>query len=133
MSESAEIKIRFYPERSHLALFMGELEAELMEIVWAHGPTTVKRALYHLNKKRPAAYTTVMTVMNRLTDKNLLSRTKKGHSFTYSATIERNRFLNLAVREVLAALMNDFPDVANRALSRIRRKRAKSKKSGGDK
>ena len=51
-----------------------ELEAEIMEEVWREGETTVKRVMEALNRetKTPRAYTTYMTVMQRLDDKGLL-------------------------------------------------------------
>jgi predicted transcriptional regulator len=57
-----------------------ELEAEIMEEVWRQGETTVKRVMEALNRKakQPRAYTTYMTVMQRLDDKGLLDRTRSG-------------------------------------------------------
>jgi len=50
MADRAKPSIFFRPARSGLAKFCGELEAKIMEVVWANGPMTVKRALYFLNK-----------------------------------------------------------------------------------
>lgn len=60
-----------------------------METVWkADRPVSVREIVDELNAGRaePLAYTTVMTVMNRLADKEALARTPAGRSFLYEAT-----------------------------------------------
>ena len=67
----------------------GPLEAEVMDAVWATGaPVSVREIVDTLNAGRtePLAYTTVMTVMNRLADKQALSRSPAGRSYVYEAT-----------------------------------------------
>jgi predicted transcriptional regulator len=67
----------------------GPLEAEVMDAVWAVGrPMSVREVMGRLNDGRsePLAYTTVMTVMNRLADKQALARSPAGRSFVYEAT-----------------------------------------------
>lgn len=131
MSEPiSQAKIHFHPDKNGLGLFLGELGGEIMEIIWEHGPMTVKRAQYHLNKIKPAAYTTVMTVMNRLNEKKVLHRTKIGHSFTYTPAMERNQFINYSIKEILGSIMAEFPEAANRSINKLRKKQSsvKSKK-----
>ena len=56
----------------------GELEAEVMEQLWAaDGPQTVREVLDDLNTagRRPVVYTTVMTVLDNLHRKGWLTRT----------------------------------------------------------
>jgi predicted transcriptional regulator len=129
MNENIDIFITFHPDRPGLEKFLGKLEAEVMEIIWASGPMTVKRALYFLNKTHNYAYTTVMTVMNRLADKSILSRRKEGHSFFYSPALTRQDFLNLAIEKVVSGLMTDFKDIAGRTFSRTRKPRNQKLKS----
>jgi predicted transcriptional regulator len=60
-----------------------------MEAVWrAARPVSVREIIDGLNAGRaePLAYTTVMTVMNRLADKQALARSPAGRSFVYEAT-----------------------------------------------
>jgi len=67
----------------------GPLEAEVMDAVWAaDGPVSVREIVEGLNASRgePLAYTTVMTVMNRLTEKRALARSPAGRSYVYEAT-----------------------------------------------
>lgn len=60
-----------------------------MDAVWKAGrPVSVREIVDALNAGRagPLAYTTVMTVMNRLADKEALARSPAGRSFVYEAT-----------------------------------------------
>jgi|SRR5437868_7102607 predicted transcriptional regulator len=64
----------------------GPLEAEVMDLVWAlAGPVSVGDIAARLNERRsePLAYTTVMTVMSRLADKQVLERRRKGRGYLY--------------------------------------------------
>jgi predicted transcriptional regulator len=67
----------------------GPLEGEIMEAVWrADRAVSVREIVEALNADRsePLAYTTVMTVMNRLADKQALARSPAGRSYLYEAT-----------------------------------------------
>jgi predicted transcriptional regulator len=67
----------------------GPLEGEIMEAVWrADRAVSVREIVEALNDGRgePLAYTTVMTVMNRLANKQALVRSPAGRSYVYEAT-----------------------------------------------
>jgi len=91
------------------AVFLGPTEARLMELAWKHPDLTVKAALFHLGPGHGLAYTTVMTIMNRLVKKGLLVRTRTGRSFVYKAATERTAFLGSRVAQVLDCLQGNFP------------------------
>jgi predicted transcriptional regulator len=91
-----------------------ELEAEIMEEVWREGETTVKLVMEALNRKTkpPRAYTTYMTVMQRLDDKGLLDRTRNGRSDTYTPTLSRDEYQELRASAQVQGLVDEFGDVA---------------------
>lgn len=105
------------PARPGLEKFMGGLEAKVMDIVWANKNLTVKRAHYFLSKERTYAYTTVMTVMNRLVKKNFLTREKVSHSYQYTPVMGREEFIDYAIAETIVSLKADFPVAWDKALS----------------
>jgi predicted transcriptional regulator len=108
---------------------LGPLESKIMELVWAaRKPLTVRDILERLNADRSPqlAYTTVMTVMNRLVGKDVLRRTRQGRGYAYEATAVDPAAL--AVRNVMRdfgdAAMAQFVEEAKgdpRALRRLRR------------
>lgn len=65
-------------------LQLGELETEVLGIVWERGEVSVQDVRDALAPKRPLAYTTVMTVMSRLAEKGLLERRKEGRAYIYT-------------------------------------------------
>jgi len=121
MEEKGDISILFRPENKGLEKFMGKLESELMEIIWANGPMTVKRALYFINREHKYAYTTVMTVLSNLERKSILKREKKGHSFVYSPAMEKREFLKLATQKVLSSLLADYRSITTNIFHRVRK------------
>ncbi len=127
MKPSEGIQITFRPSRSGLEMFWGKLEAKLLEIIWANDPVTVKRVHYFACKDDNYAYTTIMTIMNRLVGKGILSRTKEGHSFSYSPVMTREQFLDYAAEKVLSGLFEDFGSVASRAMKKVRKPSRKRK------
>ena len=76
-----------------LGVFLGPTEARLMELAWERPSLTVKSASIHLGSENARAYTTVMTILNRLTEKGLLRRTKDGRNYVYRAVVGREVFI----------------------------------------
>ncbi|MFE7891181.1 BlaI/MecI/CopY family transcriptional regulator [Streptomyces sp. NPDC057412] len=81
---------------------LGDLEAEIMDRLWTwNRPATVREVVDDINKTRPIAYTTVMTVTNILYTKGWLQRGKqeRGRAWLYSPVRSREAYA--------AALMED--------------------------
>jgi len=69
---------------------LGDLEAAVMSVLWdADGTLSVRQVLDHLQPGRTIAYTTVMTVMDRLFKKGHLLREAAGNAFLYSPCATR--------------------------------------------
>lgn len=96
-----------------LRKFLGDLECEIMELVWKKAnPTITVRQVYDiLRQKREIAYTTVMTTMVRLAEKGLLKIVEKiGLANLYMPALGRDEFIQKAVSRVLAIFVKEFPD-----------------------
>ncbi len=116
------------PEDVSVEKVLGPLEAEVMHVLWAKdGPVSVREVLGHLNKGRraPLAYTTVMTVMARLAEKEILRRELDGRGYRYEAAVPDAAAI--AVREVVRdfgeAAMAQFVDEARADPKMLRRLR----------
>ena len=85
-----------------------------MAEVWRQGETTVKRVMEALNEvaRSPRAYTTYMTVMQRLDEKRLLSRTRRGRSDTYLPRLSEQEYLERRAQAQVSGLVRDYGDVA---------------------
>ncbi len=91
---------------------LGSLELKVMELMWEVKEATVHQVTDAIKRKRPIAYTTVMTVMVHLVDKGLLTRTKEGKKYSYVAAMSREEFLREATRSRVRSLVDDLGDLA---------------------
>lgn len=79
---------------------LGELENDIMTRVWQwNRPVTVREVLQDLRSEREIAYTTVMTVLDKLFRKGWLRREQVGRAYVYEPVSSREAYT--------AALMND--------------------------
>lgn len=78
-----------------------------MAAVWALGEATVEDVRARQPASRRSAYTTVQTVMNRLVDRGLLSRERRGRAFAYRARLGESEHLARAISERLAGASPD--------------------------
>ncbi len=66
---------------------IGRLEAEIMSVVWDFDREVTVREVYEtMRKKKSIAYTTIMTVMNNLSEKGLLDQDKTATAYVYKPT-----------------------------------------------
>lgn len=85
----------------------GQLEAAVMERLWSYGrPVHVREVLEDLQRDRTIAYTTVMTVMDKLCKKGYLSRKMAGRAYVYEAVTSRENHTAKVMREALATSEN---------------------------
>jgi predicted transcriptional regulator len=104
------------PKRRHPATIdhlLGELEAAIMRLMWAVDTATVREIFDRLHAHgRSLAYTTVMTVMARLAEKQLLTRELAGKTHIYRAALTEDQFVRAAAAKRVQALVDEFGDVA---------------------
>lgn len=62
---------------------LGETELEIMQHIWEMKEATVSQVHEKMNSYRKVAYTTVMTIMKNLADKDFLSYTKDRVTYVY--------------------------------------------------
>jgi BlaI family penicillinase repressor len=77
------------------------LELECLKVLWRLGEANVKDVRNALSESRSLAYTTVMTLLDRLVRKGGASRRKVGRSFLYAPVLSRDILRRLAVKELV--------------------------------
>jgi predicted transcriptional regulator len=82
---------------------LGALERDVMAVVWEHGEINVRDVCTRLGST--VAYTTVMTTMDRLFKKRLLSRRKVGRAFVYQAVATRKELEGAVASELVQSLL----------------------------
>jgi predicted transcriptional regulator len=76
-------------------------ELEVLRILWQKSPLTVREVREALNRRRPRAYTSVMSLLGVMTEKGFLTRKPAGRAFAYSAKAGRTK----TMRRMLADLL----------------------------
>lgn len=121
--------------------FRGDLQNEIMALIWRLGEATVEDVRSNQPPRRRAAYTTIQTVMTRLFERGLLARERRGQAFVYSPKIDEASYLARSIsrrlaeaspearRDALVSLVRDLDaaelDEVARYANRIRRARGK--------
>src|SRR3954467_4926615 len=78
---------------------LGDLEREVMQLVWANGPVTAEAVRERLS--RPLKESTVRTVLRRLEDKGYTTHTVDGRTYVYQAAEPRARVAAKAVQRIV--------------------------------
>lgn len=87
-----------------LSTSVGELEASVLAALWDGGELATPDVFNAVGKPRALAYTTILTVLQRLYRKGLVSRRGAGKAHVYSPAMSRERFSERR-GEVLASAM----------------------------
>jgi predicted transcriptional regulator len=77
------------------------LELLCLKALWSLQEGNVKDVRQIVAQARPLAYTTIMTVLDRLVRKGKISRRKVGRAFVYSPQASRDSMRRAAIRELL--------------------------------
>ncbi len=123
----------FLPKYRPEKLSLGPLEREILEIVWKLGTVTVKdvHELILTDPDRELAYTSVTTVLRRLTKKGWLKCSKTGKAFSWKALVsseqaqaiesyERlNSFLSVSNPDVVASFADSLDTASLEQMDRI--------------
>lgn len=86
---------------------VAQLEMECLKVLWSLAEASVSEVRDRL--PRPLAYTTVMTVLDRMSAKGLVRREKRGRAFIYAAALEREAARAQAVTQLLSNLFERDP------------------------
>lgn len=103
----------FRPMRDGLAKVLGELEADVMEFVWAQPrPVSARTVEEEIGAARGVQYITLVTVLNNLWKKRLLARKRDGRAFLYRPRVTREEYIRRVSREILSGIVSLDRDLA---------------------
>lgn len=103
---------------------LGDLERAVMEVLWTPEPSevdeksrsatwwTVREVHAHLVEERDIAYTTVMTVLDRLAKKDVVLQERDGRAYRYRAAATRGAMTAGLMRETLTDFGSDSRESA---------------------
>ena len=94
----------------HSILDLAPLELECLSALWPMGEGTVRDIHRELTAARPRAYTTVLTIMDRLAQKGIVTRHKVGRAFRYQANLSADEARVKAVEKIVAGFFDGSAD-----------------------
>jgi BlaI family transcriptional regulator, penicillinase repressor len=112
-------------------LDLAPLELECMNALWRLGEATVRDIHAALATTRPRAYTTIMTILDRLTQKGVVQRQKAGRAWLYKAHLSVQQARTHAVTRLVEgffqgsteALASHLSSLSSAAQADLRRDR----------
>jgi predicted transcriptional regulator len=88
-----------------------EAELRLMNIVWEKGKATVGEVVEALDSEPPLAYSTVLTTMRILEQKECVRHTQEGRAYVYEPLIDRQQATHSALRHLISRFFNNSPEL----------------------
>ncbi|MGI8947782.1 MAG: BlaI/MecI/CopY family transcriptional regulator [Ornithinimicrobium sp.] len=86
---------------------LGDLERAVMDVLWQQGPELTVRQVHEVLRERDLAYTTVMTVLDRLAKKDLVTRARDGRAWRYAAAASCEELTAASMRTGMESLATD--------------------------
>ena len=83
-------------------IVLAQREAEIMEVLWEYGPSTVSEVREKLEDE--LAYTTVLTTLRNLESKEYVTHEGEGRAHRYFALVERDAARSSALQDLAAKL-----------------------------
>jgi len=99
------------PRRRSL-LDLAPLELDCMNTLWPIGEGTVREIRDQLAPRRPRAYTTIMTIMDRLARKGIVERRKKGRAYIYRPTLSVEDARSHALGQIVESFFGGSREIA---------------------
>jgi len=82
-------------------LDLAPFELDCLNVLWAMGEGTVRNIRDALASSRPRAYTTIMTIMDRMAQKGIVERRKSGRAWLYRPNVSAEQARENAVRRLV--------------------------------
>jgi predicted transcriptional regulator len=87
-----------------MAIALTDREADVMQILWDHGPSVVAEVRAHLSDE--LAYTTVLTILRTLEVKGYVRHEEEGRVHRYFPAVQRRAARKSALRHLTSKLFN---------------------------
>jgi predicted transcriptional regulator len=94
------------------ATIQGDLQVQVMAALWRLGSGTVEQVRGALPERHRGAYTTVQTVLNRLSERGLLGREKQGKQIVYRPAMTEAEYVSGSIARALAGASADARQTA---------------------
>ncbi|MFQ6082053.1 MAG: BlaI/MecI/CopY family transcriptional regulator [Candidatus Aminicenantia bacterium] len=100
------IKFSFKPEKKGFNQLLGKLEEKILLVLWQEKEVTGREIFEKISQEKKIAYTTVLTVLDRLVKKGLVIKDKKGEVYSYRAAFNKNEFTDYISQQILRGVFD---------------------------
>jgi BlaI family transcriptional regulator, penicillinase repressor len=105
-------KFKFGRENARNALALGNLERTVMETLWDGGEMSGSEIYKKLGRKLKILHNTMLTVLERLISKGLVTKRKDGKFGYYKPLITRDEFCRMVADPIFTELLQVSKDSA---------------------
>ena len=92
------------------SILLTRQELQIMKVIWEMGAASVKNVYSVISKKKPTAYTTILTIMGILESKGALTHTKSGRAFIYRPVLTKQQATRNHVHDIIDRFFDGNPD-----------------------
>ncbi len=78
-----------------------DAELKILQILWKHGPSTVKFVNDILNEEKEVGYTTTLKLMQIMNEKGMVEREKLGRSHIYKSLLKESETQKMMIDKIL--------------------------------
>jgi predicted transcriptional regulator len=90
---------------------ISSLEQEVMNLVWSQPQSSVKSIVERISQTKPVAYTTILTIMQRLHEKGMVSRQKGKKAYLYAPKISKETYSKNIAQGFLEKFLHSFGEI----------------------
>ncbi|MFH1738261.1 MAG: BlaI/MecI/CopY family transcriptional regulator [bacterium] len=85
---------------------LGELQKAVMESIWEQGEATVRQVRDKLKRRKPLAYTTILSIIQRLEKAGWVKHRVEGRTYVYQPTHSRNQEAGRSLKQFIARIFH---------------------------
>jgi BlaI family transcriptional regulator, penicillinase repressor len=89
-----------------------KLEMQVLSVLWGQGPSTVRQVLEAMPDGKARAYTTILSVMQVMEKKGLLTHVTQGNTHIYEARVSRGKVIGPVLRGLVRNVFGGNPVAA---------------------
>jgi predicted transcriptional regulator len=89
-----------------------DLELQILGVLWAAGPSSVRDVLASMPDGKARAYTTILSCLQVMEKKGLVAHQREGQAYLYRPLVQKQRVVGSVVRDLLRNVFGGRPSAA---------------------
>ena len=89
-----------------------DLELQILSVLWRRGPSTVRQVLHAMPDGKKRAYTTILSTMQVMEKKKLVTHTAEGLAHVYRPAVSKRRIVKPLLRNLITTVFGGSASAA---------------------